>query len=214
MKAGSVYDFYSLHAPKDGLTVSTSLLGNEECKMTYFSLGKGTDISRESYSHPSFYLCLGGRMELLEEKEIPFSSGNIYFHRENRLLGMRSLEGAGYIEVLYRKENARMNEKVKAGEVLKLSGLVDYEEDSIVNMDVVSNEKMKFVLMAFDEGQALSAHRAPGDAIIFALEGEGVISYEGKDYTLKAGEQFRFAKNGLHAVKATKRFKMALLLVL
>lgn len=30
----------------------------------------------------------------------------------------------------------------------------------------------------------------------------------------KAGENFHFAKAGLHSVKATKRFKMALLLTL
>ena len=50
--------------------------------------------------------------------------------------------------------------------------------------------------------------------IIFALDGEGVIGYEGKDHPIKAGENFHFAKAGLHSVKATKKFKMALLLTL
>ena len=53
-----------------------------------------------------------------------------------------------------------------------------------------------------------------GEALIFALDGEGVIGYEGKDHPIKAGENFHFAKSGLHSVKATKRFKMALLLTL
>lgn len=43
---------------------------------------------------------------------------------------------------------------------------------------------------------------------------EGVIGYEGKDHPIKAGENFCFAKEGLHSVKATKKFKMALLLTL
>ncbi len=60
----------------------------------------------------------------------------------------------------------------------------------------------------------LSEHAAPGKALIFALDGEGVIGYEGKDHPIKAGENFHFAKAGLHSVKATKRFKMALLLTL
>ena len=29
-----------------------------------------------------------------------------------------------------------------------------------------------------------------------------VIGYEGKEYPISAGEQFRFAKGGLHSVKA------------
>ena len=107
-----------------------------------------------------------------------------------------------------------MNEAIKAGEGFKLAELVPYVEGKIVNMDVVHNEKMKFVVMAFDEGTGLSEHAAPGEAIIFALDGEGVIGYEGQDHSIKAGENFHFAKAGLHSVKAAKRFKMALLLTL
>ena len=45
-------------------------------------------------------------------------------------------------------------------------------------------------------------------------KGEGVIGYEGKEHTIKAGENFAFAKNGAHWVRAEKPFKMALLLTL
>ena len=107
-----------------------------------------------------------------------------------------------------------MNECVKVGEVFKLSETIPYQEGKIVNMDVISNEKMKFVLMAFDEGTGLSPHSAPGEALIFALDGEAVIGYEGKEHHITAGENFSFAKGGMHFVKATKKFKMALLLTL
>ena len=107
-----------------------------------------------------------------------------------------------------------MNEAIKVGEVFKLAELIPYQEGKIVNMDVAHNDKMKFVVMVFDEGCALSEHAAPGEAIIFALDGEGVIGYEGKEYPIKAGENFSFAKGGMHSVKATKQFKMALLLTL
>ena len=68
--------------------------------------------------------------------------------------------------------------------------------------------------MAFDEGTGLAPHSAPGDALVFALEGKGVIGYEGKEYPICAGENFRFAKGGMHSVTADGRFKMALLLML
>ena len=123
------------------------------------------------------------------------------------------LSGAVYTEIEIRRDNI-MNEAIKAGEIFKLAELVPYAEGKIVNMDVVHNDKMKFVVMAFDEGTGLSEHAAPGEALIFALDGEGVIGYEGTDHPIKAGENFHFAKAGLHSVKATKRFKMALLLTL
>ena len=107
-----------------------------------------------------------------------------------------------------------MNEAVRAGEVFKLAELVPYQDGKIVNMDVVHNDKMKFVVMAFDEGTGLSEHAAPGEAIIFALDGEGIIGYEGKEHPIKAGENFHFAKEGIHSVKAIKKFKMVLLLTL
>ena len=129
------------------------------------------------------------------------------------LCGVESGSGAVYTEIIIKKE-INMNNLVKAGEVMKLKNLIQYEEGSISNLDIVSNPTMKFVLMAFDEGTGLQPHRAPGNAIIFALEGKAVIGYEGKDYTISAGENFRFEKNGLHSVTADGKFKMALLLVI
>ena len=52
-------------------------------------------------------------------------------------------------------------------------------------MDIVHNDKMKFVIMAFDAGTGLSEHAAPGEALIFALDGEAVIRYEGEDHLIK-----------------------------
>lgn len=128
-------------------------------------------------------------------------------------MGMRTSEGTVYTEISVRKDDI-MNEMVKAGEVFKIAELVPYVDGKIVNMDIVHNDKMKFVVMAFDEGTGLSEHAAPGEALIFALDGEGVIGYEGKEHPIKAGDNFHFAKAGLHSVKATKKFKMALLLTL
>ena len=92
--------------------------------------------------------------------------------------------------------------------------LIPYQDGKIINMDLVDEPKMKFVLMSFAEGTGLTEHAAPGEAMIFALDGQGIIGYEGKDHPIKAGENFKFAKNGRHYVKADGNFKMALLLTL
>ena len=81
-----------------------------------------------------------------------------------------------------------MNKAVKAGEIFQLRELVPYQQGKIVNMDVLSNSKMKFVIMSFDAGTGLAEHAAPGEALIFALEGEGTIGYEGTEHTIRAGE--------------------------
>ena len=105
-----------------------------------------------------------------------------------------------------------MNPNLKDGAVFVLKDLLPYQEGKIVNMDLIRDPKVKFVIMAFDAGTGLTEHAAPGEALIFALEGKGIIGYEGQEYPIQAGENFKFAKNGTHYVKADGPFKMALLL--
>ena len=206
------------HKPKDGLTISTSSKIRAETVITYFSLGKDTDITPETYAKPVIYIGMGGTGVFTvgagsQQRKKNMNQGEMLMIPKDILCGAATAEGFVYTEIMPGKEII-MNNKVRAGEVFKLAELLPYEEGSIVNMDVASNDAMKFVLMAFDEGTGLSPHRAPGDALVFALEGKAVIGYEGKEHVIEAGQNFRFDKNGLHSVKADGRFKMALLLTL
>ena len=106
-----------------------------------------------------------------------------------------------------------MNDILKSGKIFALKDLLPYKDGKIVNMDLIDSDKTKFVIMAFDAGTGLPEHSAPGDAIIFCLDGEGITGYEGKEYRIHEGENFKFDKNGKHSVKAEGKFKMALLLV-
>ncbi len=215
MKIGYLNNLFQVHKPKDDITLSSPVFIKDKNSCIYFTLGKNTDISKESYINPTLYLNIGGSLILETDfDDYVLNLFDLFYNKENSNLGTKTYDGTGYIEIQLEKENLMMNKKIEAGKVIHLKSLLDYEEDSITNLDLASNDKMKFVLMAFDKGQALSSHRAPGEAIIFVLEGEGVISYEGNDFEVKEGDQFHFAKNGLHAVKALSKFKMALLLTL
>lgn len=179
-------------------------------------MGEDTSISQESYDRMTMYIGAAGCGTFVlgdEQKEVSMGPDMALIVPQKTLCGMQTSEGLVYTEIILKKENT-MNANVKTNEVFALKDLISYEEGSIANMDVVSNDTMKYVLMAFDEGTGLTPHRAPGNAIVFALEGKATIGYEGKDYELSAGECFRFEKNGLHSVTANGRFKMALLLVL
>ena len=213
-KTGEVFSIAKDNAPVPGCTISKEIYGGENA-MTYFSLAKNTDISAEIFPSYKMLIVADGSVVVYGNDGFwqKLRSGDSILTLADTPMGMRTDEGAVYTELLVRKEDS-MNEIIKAGEVFKLAELVPYAEGKIVNMDVVHNDKMKFVLMAFDAGTGLSEHAAPGEALIFALDGEGVIGYEGKDHPIKAGENFHFAKAGLHSVKATKKFKMALLLTL
>lgn len=213
-----VFTVEQLRPIKDGMTISRDAKMGQTTAVTFFSLGKDTSISQERYDVTSIYIGAKGNAEFLigeNAKKETVTYGDCLIIPGGTLCGVETATGTVYTEIIIKKENdVQMNNIVKSGEVMKLKDLISYEEGSIANLDVVSNGTMKFVLMAFDEGTGLTPHRAPGNAITFALEGKATIGYEGKDYTLSAGENFRFDKNGLHSVTAQGKFKMALLLVL
>lgn len=211
-----VFTVAGVRPTRDGMTISRDAGLGSENTVTFFALGAGTSISRERYDMTSMYIGALGEAVFLTGDDAgrqSFLDGDMLIVPGGTLCGVESGSGAVYTEIIIKKE-INMNNLVKAGEVMKLKNLIQYEEGSISNLDIVSNPTMKFVLMAFDEGTGLQPHRAPGNAIIFALEGKAVIGYEGKDYTISAGENFRFEKNGLHSVTADGKFKMALLLVI
>lgn len=211
-----VFTVEQLRPMKDGMTISRDARLGSENGVTFFSLGKDTSISQECYDSTALYIGASGEATFLlgsDARQKTFTEGDLLIVPGGTLCGMETTSGAVYTEIIIKKENT-MNSLIKSGEVMKLKDLISYEEGSIANLDVVSNSTMKFVLMAFDEGTGLTPHRAPGNAIVFALEGQATIGYEGKEYTLSAGENFRFDKNGLHSVTANGQFKMALLLVL
>lgn len=211
-----VFTIDGMRPVRDGMTISRdSQLGTVN-KVTFFSMGSDTSISQESYDRMTMYIGAAGSGEfLLGEKPdtVTLFPDTAVIVPEKTLCGMQTDNGLVYTEIILSKENI-MNKNVKANEVFALKDLISYEEGSIANMDVVSNPTMKYVLMAFDKGTGLTPHRAPGNAIVFALDGKATIGYEGKDYEINAGECFHFEKNGLHSVTANERFKMALLLVL
>ncbi len=213
-KAGEVFSIAKDNPPVTGCTISKEVHSGEN-RVIYFSLAKNTDISAEIYPYHKLLIVADGSLEVYgtDGDQRRLAARDVVLTPVDTPTGIRTAEGSVYTEISIRR-NDTMNDAIRTGEVFRLAELVPYAEGKIVNMDVVHNDRMKFVVMAFDEGTGLSEHAAPGEALIFALDGEGVIGYEGKDHSIKAGENFRFAKAGLHSVRAAKRFKMALLLTL
>lgn len=214
-----VFTLEELRPIRDGFTISRDTKLGTATKVTLFSLGKDTSISQETYDNITMYIGALGKGNILignKPKKLLLQPDTMLLVPGNTLCGMETDSGMIYTEIILEQNKEReifMNPNVKANEVFELKNLINYEEGSITNMDIVSNDSMKYVLMAFDEGTGLTPHRAPGNAIVFALEGKATIGYEGTDFEISTGECFKFKKNGLHSVTANGKFKMALLLV-
>jgi quercetin dioxygenase-like cupin family protein len=102
---------------------------------------------------------------------------------------------------------------VGLAQVFKLANLVDYQEGSVVSRTLIDRKAGTVTLFAFGEGQGLSEHTAPFDAMVCILDGEADITISGKVFHLRADEMIITPANKPHALKAVKQFKMMLVMV-
>ncbi len=94
-----------------------------------------------------------------------------------------------------------------------LAGLADYQEGSVVSRTVIDKKSGTVTFFAFDKGQKLSEHTAPFDAMVCMLEGNADITISGKPIPAKAGDMVIMPANQPHALNATERFKMLLIMI-
>ena len=91
--------------------------------------------------------------------------------------------------------------------------LLDYQEGSVVSRTIIDKQTGTVTLFAFDEGQGLSEHTAPFDALVHIIDGEAEITISGKAIHMKGGEMVIMPANEPHALRALKRFKMVLIMI-
>ena len=91
--------------------------------------------------------------------------------------------------------------------------LVDYQDGSIVSRTIVDKPTGTVTVFAFDQGQTLSEHTAPFDAMVQVLDGKAEFTIEGKPFPLAAGQMLIMPANKPHAVNAVERFKMLLTMI-
>ena len=94
-----------------------------------------------------------------------------------------------------------------------LADMVDYQEGSVVSKTIIQKKTGTVTLFAFDQGQGLSEHTAPFDAMVQVLDGEVKISIAGDPYHVKQGEIIIMPANRPHALEAVTPFKMLLTMV-
>lgn len=99
------------------------------------------------------------------------------------------------------------------GEAANLNSLVDYQSGAVVSKELIKKEKGSATVFAFDQGQGLSEHTAPFDALVFIFDGQAEITISGKQYYLETGQTIIMPADQPHSLKAIERFKMLLVMI-
>jgi quercetin dioxygenase-like cupin family protein len=103
--------------------------------------------------------------------------------------------------------------RTSTAEVKPLGELLQYQEGSIVSRVLLKNQGGTVTLFAFDQGEGLSEHTAPFEALVFVIDGEAEIEIAGNTYRVRHGETITLPANIPHAVRAATRFKMLLTMI-
>lgn len=90
---------------------------------------------------------------------------------------------------------------------------VEYKTGSVVSKTLIEKKTGTVTLFAFDQGQGLSEHTAPFDAMVFVLDGKVEITISGKSAVVSKGEIITMPANEPHALKAIEKFKMMLIMI-
>ena len=102
---------------------------------------------------------------------------------------------------------------IEKSKVFSVSDSIEYAAKSIVSKVIAKQQGGNITLFAFDEGQGLSEHSAPYDALVQIIDGEAEITIDKKPFQVKTGESIIMPANIPHAVNAEVRFKMQLTMI-
>ena len=205
---GKIFTIEELIPIKENQTISRKLVDLCDLHILLMSLDQNTSISPEFYAEERLYLVLKGEIKFNNEKLI---NNELLIFKKNKLFDIQASRKSIFLEIAVNLEEEEMK-NIDKGKKINLVEYLDYVDGAITNIDLVSNDALRVVLMAFDAGEGLKPHKAPGDALVMALEGQAKLLVGDKEVDIKSGEQIVFPANVMHNVTAITKFKMLLIL--
>lgn len=110
-------------------------------------------------------------------------------------------------------EGRHFIKNIDFAKVIEMQSLVDYQEGRVISRTLAQGRPLSITLFAFDKGEEVSTHSAPGDAMVYVLDGTCEVTIGGEKFILNKGETIVMPANIPHAVYAKERFKMLLTVV-
>ena len=193
---------------RENQTISKKLVDLYDLHILLMSLDQNTSISPEFYAEERIYFALKGELKFNNERLI---NNELILFEKNKLFDIEAREKSIFLEIAINLKEEEMK-NIDKGQRIKLVDYLDYIDGAIANIDLVSKDDFRVVMMAFDAGEGLKPHKAPGDALVLALEGKAKLLVGDKEVEIESGEQIVFPANVMHNVTAITRFKMLLIL--
>ena len=105
------------------------------------------------------------------------------------------------------------NNEFEKGKKFSYNNSIAYADKAVVSKHVLKTETGNISLFAFDQGEGLSEHTAPFDAVVYIVDGKADILINGESNVLEAGETIIMPANIPHALTAIEKFKVVLTMI-
>jgi len=102
---------------------------------------------------------------------------------------------------------------VSSAEPVAIKKLVAYQNGTIASRTLINKNAGSVTVFAFDEGQELSEHTSPYDALVIALDGKADVILSGDLFHILEGQILIIPANQPHALRASTKFKMLLVMI-
>ena len=112
-----------------------------------------------------------------------------------------------------KKDSSVESRGLAAATVVKVRDLLNYQDGAVVSREIIKKPECNVTLFAFDEGQSLTEHTSPFDALVQILEGAAEITIAGQSHLVQEGELIIMPAHQPHALLALKRYKMILTMI-
>lgn len=103
--------------------------------------------------------------------------------------------------------------RIERAQKLELKDKIKYQSGGISSLSLTYSKQVDITLIAVDKGEKLKTHSADGDALATILEGEVIITIDGKENYLKEGESILMPVGIPHSLEAITPFKFMLTVV-
>jgi quercetin dioxygenase-like cupin family protein len=95
---------------------------------------------------------------------------------------------------------------------IQLPEKIEYPESGVLSKVLLKDNSCQYTLFCLAAATEISEHTSTRNATVHVLEGEGILTLEGKDITLKPGVFAFMPANAPHALQAKENLAFLLTL--
>jgi len=98
-------------------------------------------------------------------------------------------------------------------QIWQLDSSIQIQPEAVVSRTLINQKHGTVTLFSYDQGQGLSEHTTPFDALVQVIEGALDITISGEVFPVQTGEMILMPANQPHALKAVLPTRMLLIMI-